>query len=132
TGQRLANGTTTSYTYDAANRQRKVANLTSAVVTLSSFEYGLDPVGNRLRVVEANGDRVTWTYDAAYQLIREQRSGVNAERQLAAVGTPEYHETLCRALHEAEAVLVLNPFTEAMLSPHARRVVVVPWGMDPT
>src|SRR5262249_22207342 len=27
---------------------------------------------------EANGDRVTWTYDPAYQLKREQRSGANA------------------------------------------------------
>jgi glycosyltransferase involved in cell wall biosynthesis len=36
-----------------------------------------------------------------------------------------------RSLQEAEAVLVLNPFTEAMLSPYARRVCVVPWGMDP-
>jgi glycosyltransferase involved in cell wall biosynthesis len=34
-------------------------------------------------------------------------------------------------LQEAEAVLVLNPFTEALLSPYARRVCVVPWGMDP-
>jgi glycosyltransferase involved in cell wall biosynthesis len=53
------------------------------------------------------------------------------ERALAGVGTPEYHQVLCRSLQEAEAVLVLNPFTEAMLSPYARRVCVVPWGMDP-
>jgi glycosyltransferase involved in cell wall biosynthesis len=55
-----------------------------------------------------------------------------AERALAGVGTTEYHRLLCRSLEEAEAVLVLNPFTEAMLSPYARRVCVVPWGMDPT
>jgi glycosyltransferase involved in cell wall biosynthesis len=54
-----------------------------------------------------------------------------AERALAGVGSPAYHEALCRALAEAEGVLVLNPFTEAMLSPYARRVHVVPWGMDP-
>jgi len=53
------------------------------------------------------------------------------ERQLAGVGTPGYHETLLRALEEAEGVLVLNPFTEMMVSPYARRVVVAPWGMDP-
>jgi glycosyltransferase involved in cell wall biosynthesis len=53
-----------------------------------------------------------------------------AERALAGVGTPEYHQLLCRSLKEAEAVLVLNPLTETMLSPHARRVFVVPWGMD--
>jgi glycosyltransferase involved in cell wall biosynthesis len=54
-----------------------------------------------------------------------------AERALAGVGTPGYHEALCRALREAEAVLVLNPVTGEMLRPHARRVCVVPWGMDP-
>jgi hypothetical protein len=54
-----------------------------------------------------------------------------SERALSGVGTPEYHRLLCRALQGAEAVLVLNPFTEAMLSPYARRVCVVPWGMDP-
>jgi len=54
-----------------------------------------------------------------------------ADRELAGVGTPEYDRALHQALQEAEAVLVLNPFTEAMLSPYARRVVVVPWGMDP-
>ena len=54
-----------------------------------------------------------------------------AERELAGFGTRAYYDTLCRALQDAEAVLVLNPFTEAMLSPYARRVEVVPWGMDP-
>jgi glycosyltransferase involved in cell wall biosynthesis len=53
------------------------------------------------------------------------------ERTLAGVGTPEYDRSLRRALQEAEAVLVLNPLTEAMLSPYACRVCVVPWGMDP-
>jgi glycosyltransferase involved in cell wall biosynthesis len=54
-----------------------------------------------------------------------------AERALAGVGTAEYDELLRRSLREAEAVLVLNPATEALLRPHARRVCVVPWGMDP-
>ncbi|MDR3637364.1 MAG: glycosyltransferase family 4 protein [Isosphaeraceae bacterium] len=53
------------------------------------------------------------------------------ERALAGVGTPEYERTLRRALDEADAVLVLNPLTEAILSPFARRIRVVPWGMDP-
>jgi glycosyltransferase involved in cell wall biosynthesis len=53
------------------------------------------------------------------------------ERALAGVGTPEYDRSLRRALEEAEAVLVLNPLTEAMVAPHAGRVKVVPWGMDP-
>jgi glycosyltransferase involved in cell wall biosynthesis len=54
-----------------------------------------------------------------------------AERALSGVGTAEYDATLRRALRQAEAVLVLNPATEAMVSPYARRVRVVPWGMDP-
>jgi glycosyltransferase involved in cell wall biosynthesis len=53
------------------------------------------------------------------------------ERELAGVGTPEYDRSLRRALERAEAVLVLNPTTRAMLAPYASRVEVVPWGMDP-
>jgi len=53
-----------------------------------------------------------------------------AERALSGVGTPGYHERLLRALREAEAVLVVNPLTEAMVSPYARCVKVVTAGMD--
>jgi glycosyltransferase involved in cell wall biosynthesis len=53
------------------------------------------------------------------------------ERALAGVGTPEYDQVLRRALEGAEAVLALNPLVAAMLEPYARRVRVVPWGMDP-
>ena len=35
-------------------------------------------MGNRLRVVESTGNRVTWSYDKTYQLTNEQRSGSNA------------------------------------------------------
>jgi hypothetical protein len=49
---------------------------------------------------------------------------------LAGVGTPEYDRTLRQSLQEAEAVLALNPLTAAMLEPYARRVCVVPWGID--
>ena len=34
-------------------------------------------MGNRLRVVESSGNRVTWSYDKVYQLRNEQRSGSN-------------------------------------------------------
>jgi glycosyltransferase involved in cell wall biosynthesis len=54
-----------------------------------------------------------------------------AERALSGVGTPGYHECLLRALREAEAVLVVNPLTEALLRPYARGVRVVTAGMDP-
>jgi Glycosyl transferases group 1 len=54
-----------------------------------------------------------------------------AERALSGVGAPEYHEKLLRAVREAEAVLVVNPLTEAMVSPYAKSVRVVTAGMDP-
>ena len=50
----------------------------STNTTLSSFSYALDAVGNRLRVVESTGNRVTWIYDNTYQLKNEQRSGSNS------------------------------------------------------
>ena len=36
------------------------------------------PSGNRQRVVESSGNRVTWSYDKTYQLKNEQRSGSNS------------------------------------------------------
>ena len=53
-------------------------NITGLGTTLSSFSYMLDPVGNRTRVIEADGTRVTWLYDKTYQLTREQRGGANS------------------------------------------------------
>jgi glycosyltransferase involved in cell wall biosynthesis len=53
------------------------------------------------------------------------------ERALAGVGTPEYDLLLRQTLLDAEAVLVLNPVTAAMLEPYARHVRIVPWGIDP-
>ena len=53
------------------------------------------------------------------------------ERALAGVGTPEYDRLLHQSFYDAEAVLVLNPITAAMLEPFARRVCIVPWGIDP-
>jgi glycosyltransferase involved in cell wall biosynthesis len=54
-----------------------------------------------------------------------------AERALSGVEKPEYHDRLLRAFRDAEAVLVVNPLHEAMLSPYARSVRVVTSGMDP-
>jgi glycosyltransferase involved in cell wall biosynthesis len=53
-----------------------------------------------------------------------------AERELSEVGRQAYHELLLRSFREAEAVLVVNPLTEAMVSPYARNVRVVTAGMD--
>jgi glycosyltransferase involved in cell wall biosynthesis len=102
----------------------------------------LCPLNNVRLLVGPNGDasqcprQQLASPEACLSCIRERGSQSGplhqAERALAGVGSPEYHRLLCRSLQEAEAVLVLNPFTEAMLSPYARRVCVVPWGMDPT
>jgi glycosyltransferase involved in cell wall biosynthesis len=54
-----------------------------------------------------------------------------AERKLSAVGTKEYDRVLRRAFEEAEAVFVVNPLAEAMVSPYADSVRVSPAGMDP-
>jgi glycosyltransferase involved in cell wall biosynthesis len=53
------------------------------------------------------------------------------ERELSGVGTPEYDRLLRQTFWEAEAVLVVNPLHEAMLSPYCQRVRVVTAGMDP-
>jgi len=45
---------------------------------LSIFTYSYDDAGNRTGVVEADGDRVTWSYDEINQLTLEARSGANA------------------------------------------------------
>jgi glycosyltransferase involved in cell wall biosynthesis len=55
-----------------------------------------------------------------------------AERQLSGVGSPEYIQKLYRCVKEAEAVLVLNPSIAELYRPHAKRVEVVTWGMDPS
>ena len=64
---------------------------------------------------------------------RGQHSGAlhQVERALAGVGTPEYDGLMRQMFQEAEAVLVLNPITAALLEPFARRVSIVPWGIDP-
>jgi len=38
---------------------------------------------------------------------------------------------LRQSFYEAEAVIVLNPITAALVEPYARRVCIVPWGIDP-
>ncbi len=54
-----------------------------------------------------------------------------AERSLCRVGSAEYDRVLRWAMGAAQAVLVVNPLTEAMLGPYARQVRVVPSGFDP-
>jgi YD repeat-containing protein len=73
------NGSLAQHDYDDAGRISAVRNLKSDGSTvLSIFTYSYDDAGNRTGVVEANGDRVTWSYDEINQLTLEARSGANA------------------------------------------------------
>jgi hypothetical protein len=72
------NGTQVSSTYDSAKHLLLLTNLTSAGVTLSSFDFTYSSVGNRTQVVEVAGAVVTWIYDPTYQLTNEQRSGARS------------------------------------------------------
>jgi RHS repeat-associated protein len=76
--QRLANGARASYSYDDADQTKRLANIKSDGTTISSFDYRYDAAGNRDRLIESSGVRVTWTYDNTYQLTREQRGGANS------------------------------------------------------
>ena len=74
---KLPNGWRASYSFDNANRLPRLANLTSDGTTMSSFLDTWGAADNRIGRVEANGDRVSWSYDPTYQLTRERRSGAN-------------------------------------------------------
>jgi glycosyltransferase involved in cell wall biosynthesis len=52
------------------------------------------------------------------------------ERALSGVGTRAYHERLLRSFREAEAVLVVNPLTAAIVAPFCKQVRVVTAGMN--
>jgi len=49
--------------------------LNSSGTTLSSFRDTWDNANNRVNRQEADGTRVSWSYDSSYQLTRERRSG---------------------------------------------------------
>jgi RHS repeat-associated protein len=68
----LGNGTSISRGHDAGGRE----TLISSPVAVYTASY--DAVGNRTTVAELDGSRVTYSYDASYQLTREQRSGTTA------------------------------------------------------
>jgi YD repeat-containing protein len=71
-----------SSTYDAASRLSEVCDLKSNSTVSSDFQFAYDPAGNRISVLEQSGDRVTWSYDAVYQLTEDRRSGTNAYQKV--------------------------------------------------
>ena len=74
----LANGMVVSHTFDAAGRETLLENRKADGTGLAIFTNTYDPVSNRLTVLELDGTRCTFGYDATYQLTLEQRSGANA------------------------------------------------------
>ena len=73
-------GQRTSFSYDDANNLTRVADVKSDSTTICSFDYQYDDANNRVAVLEADGSRVTWTYDDTYQLTGEHRTGSNGYR----------------------------------------------------
>ncbi len=75
TVKKLANGTRASFTYDDASNVTTLANLKSDHSVISKFDYKYDKASNRIEVAEADGSRVTWSYDAKYQITEDYRTG---------------------------------------------------------
>ena len=64
----LLNGNQSTYQYDEINRLLSLANQTSSLSTISSFNYTYDKVGNRKSMTTLQGMH-SYTYDAIYQLM---------------------------------------------------------------
>lgn len=60
------------YTYDTLYRLTKLVNKNLNGDIISSYEYTLGPSGNRLKVKEASGRMVDYSYDSTYKLIQEK------------------------------------------------------------
>ena len=67
---------------------------------INSFAYSYDGGGNRTSILEATGDRTTYTYDATNQLASEHRTGNQAHRT-----TFTYDDSGNRIKKERDAVL---------------------------
>ena len=59
----------------------RLDNVKSDGSTISCFDYTYNAAGNRTRVAEVNGDRVTYSYDNTSQLLAEHRSGLSGYAQ---------------------------------------------------
>ena len=67
----FANGIVETIQYDLLNRPTLIENVDSNGTVLSSYEYTLDNVGNRLILEENTGRIVEYTYDDLYRLTQE-------------------------------------------------------------
>lgn len=64
--------------YDVRHRVTRIDHLSIGGTLLERFDYGYDLSGKVLSVVSLNGDTVSFEYDGAGRLIREQRTGAHA------------------------------------------------------
>ncbi len=74
----LANGGTISHTWDAAGREILIENRNAAGAALFVATNTYSPVDTRLTVLETDGTRATFSYDASRQVISEARGGTLA------------------------------------------------------
>jgi RHS repeat-associated protein len=70
----LPNGVVESRSYDELNRLEFLENKSGDAV-VSSYDYELDDVGNRVAVTEHDGRRVEYDYDSLYRLVSEEVVG---------------------------------------------------------
>jgi|GEM_PF-2272458 len=82
----LGNGSYTEYLFDGVGRLTLLSNKKSDTSVISSFAYALDPTGNRTKMSIAGSAYtsadIVYTYDDAYQLTGEVRTGGNAYFQV--------------------------------------------------
>ncbi|HPD01211.1 MAG TPA: RHS repeat-associated core domain-containing protein, partial [Acetivibrio sp.] len=71
TGVSYPNGTKTVYTYDKLNRLVRLVNQGADGEIISSYEYTLDPSGNRIKIEENSGRVIEYEYDNTYKLLKE-------------------------------------------------------------
>jgi YD repeat-containing protein len=67
-----------SQSYDPVGNNTGQQSWSASGTALLMYTATYDAVRNRLTMVELDGTRSTFSYDATYQLINEQRSGTNA------------------------------------------------------
>ena len=72
-----SNGVRTTYTYDGASQTSKIEHWKDTATYLGRLTYTYDKVGNRTQLMELDGSTTTWTYDAAYRLTNEYRTGTS-------------------------------------------------------
>jgi RHS repeat-associated protein len=70
-----ANAMTVSHTYDDAGRETLLQNIGSTGIAVGIYTATYDAVGNRLSVLEFEGNSCNYSYDAVNQLTSERRTG---------------------------------------------------------